>query len=85
MSGVKMAKAVKSAKGKCSCNVGWLIIALVLLTVGLWGVVAGFTAQFGGAAAATVLPWYFVGLLLIVLGKWAKWNAHGRCTVHGMR
>lgn len=73
--------AARSAK--CSCNPGWLILAVILFAIGLYGVVGGFVAQNAGATATTVLPWYFIGILLIVFGKLAKWKSCGMCTMHG--
>ncbi len=76
----------KAGGKKCNCNPGWLIVAVVLLTLGLYALVAGFSAQFQqGAGASTVLPWYFVGILLVVFGKLTKWKSHGTCPVHSMR
>lgn len=78
----RTARPVATKSAKCSCNAGWAIVALILGTIGLWGVVAGFTMQFGGAEAVQVLPWYFVGLLLIMLAKMSKHKCCGMCHVH---
>lgn len=67
---------------------GWWVVALILKTVGIWAVAAGFIAQFNAALPASmvtaqaVLPWYFGGLLLIGLGKMAKWKCFGACMMH---
>ena len=75
--------------GKCSCNAGFLLVALVLLSVGAFALVAAFATQLRAdplsqATAMSVLPWYFVGFLVMFLGKMAKWKAHGACPVHKM-
>lgn len=73
---------------KCSCNWVLWIIALILMTVGLWCLVTGFVMQFQSAAttlmatAQAVMPWYFVGFLLFGLGKIAKWKTC-MCPMHG--
>lgn len=74
-----------AASNKCNCNFGWALIALILFTIGLYGVAGGFIGQLGGAAWSMVLPWYFIGLLLVMLAKMAKWKAHGTCRVHSMK
>lgn len=77
------------AGAKCTCNLGWMVVAWVLLALGLWALVGGFAAQFGSSAPTavnvTVLGWYFVGIVLISLGKMCKWKGHGTCSVHGMK
>lgn len=80
-----MAKARPKASrsSRCNCNPGWLLVGVILLTIGLYGVVAGFVEQFAGAGPSAVLPWYFVGILLIVFGKLSKWKSHAACPVHG--
>jgi hypothetical protein len=76
-------------KGKCTCNLGWWIVALVVATFGVWAVAAGFIAQFNAGAAPSlataqaVAPWYFGGLLLIGISKMVKWKSHGVCPMHG--
>lgn len=78
-------------EAKCTCNLGMLLVALVLMSVGVYFLVAAFATQLGAGAAGqlsqqtamAVLPWYFVGFLVIVLGKMAKWKSHGTCPVHG--
>ncbi len=81
-----MAKSRSRPSGKkCSCNPGWLIVAVILLAIGLYGVVGGFIAQNAGFSVSTVLPWYFVGILLLVFGKMCKWKSHGACPAHGMK
>ena len=73
---------------KCSCNLGYLVIALVLFTLGIFLLVAGFGWQFnsstklGDGLIGMVFASYFVGLLLIALGKMAKWKCCGTCSYH---
>jgi len=79
------------AKGaKCTCDPGMLLVALVLLSIGAYFLVAAFNTQLQARGdvlnvqtAISVLPWYFLGFLVMVLGKMAKWKSHGMCTVHG--
>lgn len=64
------------------------MVALVLLSVGAFFLVAAFATQLKGdvlsqQTAMSVLPWYFVGFLVLFLGKMAKWKSHGMCPVHG--
>jgi len=79
------------SSGKCSCNLGYLVLALILFTLGLFSLVAGFGWQFnsvsrtGDGAAGMVLVAYFVGFLLVAFGKMAKWKSHAECKVHSMK
>jgi len=77
------AKAAPAGK-KCTCNPGWLLIALILLTLGVYSLAAGFTWQFTGYMASPVLLAYFVGILLVMFGKMSKWKSHNACSVHSM-
>ena len=71
--------------GKCTCNPGWLILALIFFSFGLYALVGGFAGQFGSNwSPAQILAWYFVGFLLVAVGKMLKWKSHGACTVHKM-
>jgi len=70
---------------KCTCNLGYMVVAWILFALGLMALVSGFTGQFTGTvAAATVFVLYFVGILLFFLGKVSKWKGHGSCPVHKM-
>ncbi len=70
--------------GKCSCNLGLLVAAVAVMTLGLFALVQGFSLQAGSLGAwTTVLPWYFFGLLLMVVGKLLKKQSHVACPVHG--
>lgn len=75
---------------KCTCNAGMLVVALVLMSVGAYFLVAAFSGQLKAvdvlsqSTAMAVLPWYFVGFLVLFLGKMAKWKSHGTCPVHKM-
>lgn len=78
----------ETSKGKCSCNLGYMIVAWILFAVGLWVLVGGFATQFSSGAPTmfngTILGWYFVGILIVGVGKMVKWKAHGACPVHRM-
>ena len=75
------------AGAKWSCNLGLMVVSWILFALGLWALVGGFTAQFNSAMPTavnvTVLGWYFLGILLVGIGKMVKWKAHGACPVHG--
>lgn len=74
---------------KCMCNLGVMLVALVIMSVGLFLLVAGLATQWRAAAplsqqaAVDVLPWYFAAMLVLFVGKMAKWKSHGMCPVHG--
>jgi hypothetical protein len=74
---------------KCTCNAGLAVVALVLLTLGLYFLVWGFTVQRSFAEMSwSVWCWnalflYAVGLVALGLGKMAKLKA-GNCAVHKM-
>lgn len=75
----------KKSGAKCSCNVGVGIVSLILFAVGLWIIVNGFITQWNSPDTSnwwTVMLWYLVGFVVLVLGKMAKWKAHGGCQVH---
>ena len=75
----------KSLDSKCTCNPGWLILALIFFTAGLYALVGGFTGQFFNTwSVQYVMAWYFLGFLLLAVGKMFKWKSHGTCTVHKM-
>ncbi len=83
-----MARARKSSGSKCSCNPGILVIAWILMALGLWALIGGIATQWMSSAPTavnvTVLGWYFAGILLISLGKIAKWKSCGNCGAHKM-
>ena len=77
----------KNAKTfKCSCNLPMLLVALVVLTLGVFVFVQGFATQLSSLGVNSwkaVLPWYFFGLLLLVVGKLLKKTSHANCQLHG--
>jgi len=88
-----MAKMVKGEK--CTCNPAWMILSVISIAVGIFLGVQGFATQLSGqfqvsvqsgAWDTTMLGWiigyYFVGAILIVVGKILKWK--GMCCVHGV-
>ena len=81
------AKVSGKSGAKCTCNLGLMIVSWILFALGLWALVSGFTAQFNSAMPTAVnvavLGWYFLGILLVGIGKMAKWKAHAMCSVHG--
>ena len=87
-----MAKARTSSDMTCRCNPLLSLIALVLLSLGIFGLVNGFALHLQAASAGIqmetmpmigILVWYFGGMLLMLVGKMLKWKAHGVCPVHG--
>ena len=69
---------------KCTCNLGYMVVAWILFAIGLYLLVGGFAAQFQSTAiTAEALVWYFVGIVVLGLGKMSKWKSHGMCPVHG--
>ena len=76
-------KASVKANSKCACNPGWLIVAAILGTLGIYALVAGFRGQFNGIYdAGSVLLMYFVGILLVTAAKISKIKCNSVCTIH---
>ena len=88
--------AVKSPArvAQCNLNYGYTLIALVLFTLALYGLVNGFAlhlqdvqlvaaGQAARAGFAMIALWYFAGFLLMLAGKRSKWKSHWNCPVHG--
>ena len=75
------------SSGKCTCNLGLMVVAWILFALGLWALVGGFATQLNSAAPTAVnvgvLGWYFLGILLLGIGKMVKWKSHAKCTLHG--
>ena len=78
----------KASGAKCTCNLGFMVVAWVLFALGIWVLVGGFATQLQSSAPTmfngTVLGWYFVAIVLLGVGKMAKWKSHGACPVHNM-
>ena len=73
---------------KCTCNPLLAVVALVLLALGLYFLVWGFTVQRSCTMSWSVWCWnalflYAVGLVSLALGKMAKLKG-GSCAVHKM-
>ncbi len=80
-----MARMMRGGK-KCTCNLGYMIVAWVLIALGIWALATAFIAQFNAAAPmATLLGWYFGGVVLVGIAKMLKWKGHGMCPVHGCK
>jgi len=72
---------------KCSCMPGMGLLALILITAGIYFLVWGFYNQ-----STTLLSWsmwnwesmlyYLIGLLLVWCGKMAKHSGCHNCTMH---
>ncbi len=77
-------------KEKCTCgpsNIGWMILASIVLGIGLWLLVGGLKMQWGGDSSEwlTVLLWYAGGILVMCIGKVFKWKSMSGCTAHCMK
>jgi hypothetical protein len=73
----------KPANKKCSCSFGYMVLAWILLAVGLYFLVWGFAGQFSGTLLpAYILVYYFVGFLILTLGKMAKCKSKEGCAAH---
>lgn len=83
-----MARTVTPRKSKM--NPGWGILAAIIVAVGIFFVVQGFVVQLGISSQSTdawnimnwtadsfgwVFAYYFVGIVLIGIGKMIKWKA----------
>lgn len=80
-----MAKTATMASGKCACSPGYFIGAVVLMALGIWALVQGFIGQWNYASVMSVLPWYFLGALIVAIGKFFKFEACRNCPVHGWK
>ncbi len=75
------ARPVREVKAKSEMNWGLVVVAIILTTIGIWALAAGFIAQLQSvsptstATAMAVFPWYLIGVILLALGKWSKWKA----------
>lgn len=72
-------------KGKCTCNLGYVILGWILAAIGIWALATGFITQLQVSATpvTTLFGWYFSGIVLISIAKMLKWKGHGSCPVHG--
>jgi hypothetical protein len=79
-----MPKAVvqKPKTSKCNCNVGFIVLAVILGTLGIYSLATGFISHFNYRAAGVVLLWYFVGVVLMALAKMSKYKAYCGCSAH---
>ena len=81
----KQTKTMETKNVRCTMILVQMLVALVVLALGLFTIVEGFSAQLqnGLSSWRVVLPWYFFGLLLLGTGKVLKRSAHVNCPVHG--
>ncbi len=85
-----MAKAKVVAKSpKQQYNYGLSLIALILYSLALYSIVQGFGLHLQDiqdpngvshtkAGYLTLIGWYFFGVVLMAIGKMAKWKAMGK-------
>lgn len=72
------------SSGKCTCNLGLTILAIILIVIGLYLFGAGLNAQLNGSGVVwSALGWYLVSMIVILVGKMMLWKGHLRCPVHG--
>lgn len=85
-------KGKVAGKGEvCSCNLGLMLVAKAVSSVGIFILVAGLGAQLAIGLTgqnslglyAAVLPLYFVGLVVKGLGKIVDMESHRKCALHG--
>ena len=68
---------------KCTCNLGYVIVALVLMAIGLWALVQAVYMQWNNMAPmTTLLGWYFGAVVVLGIAKMLK--VKGGCSAHGM-
>ena len=81
----KMMGAMSAKKG-CSCSMGKMILAVILIAAGLYAVVAGFQLQtdFSGIGMFKIFLYYVVGIFLMVVGKFFKKCSYMCCEAHSM-
>lgn len=76
--------AKKMSKNTCECNWGAGILALILMAFGLYFLVWGVLSQVASGVAWNwnAILMYLVGVLVVGLGKMAKYKACGGCGSH---
>src|SRR3989338_5367059 len=69
----KMLSSMSNKKG-CSCSMGKMILAVILIAAGLYVIVAGFQLQtsFEGIGMFKIFLYYVVGIFLMAVGKFFK-------------
>ena len=81
-----------AGKGEvCSCNIGLMLVAKAVSSVGIFVLVAGLGAQLAVGLTGqnslglymAILPLYFVGLVVKSLGKIVDMASHRKCGLHG--
>ncbi|MBI3412956.1 MAG: hypothetical protein HY051_02675 [Candidatus Aenigmarchaeota archaeon] len=86
--------AVRKGAGRrelCNCNLGLMLVAKAVSSVGVFILVAGLGAQLAVGLTgqnslplyASVLPLYFVGFVVKELGKIVGMESHRKCGLHG--
>lgn len=74
--------------GKCTCNPVWTVVSAIVMAVGIFLAVQGFTIQlqlqgsWDGSTLGWIIGYYFVGVLLVGAGKLLKMKACGCCSAH---
>ena len=81
----KMLSSMSNKKG-CSCSMGKMILAVILIAAGLYAVVAGFQLQtsFEGIGMFKIFLYYVVGIFLMAVGKFFKKASYMCCEAHSM-
>jgi hypothetical protein len=72
-------------KKSCECRPFFGLVALILMTLGIYSLVSGFFIQGMGSLGFfnwPALAYYIVGLFLLGLGKMSKFKAHEMCSAH---
>jgi len=78
------AKSQNKPQGKkCTCNFGYMVIAWILFAVAIYVLISGIAAQFQGIMTwQEILLTYFIGVVILSLGKLSKWKGVGCCSSH---
>lgn len=65
-----------------------VLISVILFAAGVYFLVWGFVSQTTGNISWNSLDWnavlfYLIGILVLGLGKMAKWSSSANCKLHG--
>ncbi|MDO8556670.1 MAG: hypothetical protein Q7R96_05875 [Nanoarchaeota archaeon] len=75
-----MAKMMGKSEPTCTCNLGLMVVGLIVMALGLWFTVKGIMTQWNGLDTWWMTAvWYIIGIFGLCLGKMLKWKAIGSC------
>lgn len=68
---------------KCRCNVWMTLLGAILMAIAVYLLVRGFSTQFnGGGDIITIIGWYFVGFIILLIAKICKMQGNAECPIH---